>query len=296
MPNWNESKATKITFWDKIFSFSSTTIEKYLKEAIWDYYDQIDKSRDFIRRDYLFLIKTTWYVFVMFILFIWFVFYAISLYLKFSETLKAEWFNLFVFSSSILIFIFFVYFWIKARFINAFSIVTSIFFIWIEIYLIRDAILTIDWITHFVFTTAFIVFAIFLLETSFNFIKVIYNRFVDYKNDFIVIYPKWIYYSDKNWVLDHVHTRVEFDKITNIEAKQVWFLWSLFNYWTLKISTMWAIEDIIFDHCADFDKASKRLDDMRLDYISKKEKWEIWYLEIKPFESSIRDRIMEILS
>lgn len=288
-------EAIKITLWDKIFSFSDASVQKYLKDWIWEYYSQIDQKKDFIKRDYLFLLKETWYVFLLFMFFLIILFYSITFYLKIWKEVETNWFNLTIFISSFVIFLLFFYFSIKARFVNPFSIFISIIFIVIELSLIKEIIMTIEWFYHFIFNASFVVFSIFILETNFKFLKVIYNKYVDYKNDFIVIYPKWIYYSDKDWVLDHIHTRIEFEKISNIEAKQEWFFWWIFNYWTLRVATMWALEDIIFTHCSNITEAWKRLDNVRLDYISRKEKWEISHLEIKPFKSSLRSKIMDIL-
>ena len=294
--NDNNEKADKITLWNKIFSFSEASIEKYLKEAIWEYYYKVDRKKDFIIKDSLFLLKTTWHSFVWLAFFIWLILYFSFFYMDLLVEINEKWVSLPIFGLSIAFIVMFIYFWIKANFVNLFSIIASIILISINIYSTKDALLTVDWISRFMLNTAFIIFIIFLIEITFKFIKAIYDKFVDYKNDFIVIYPKWIYYSNKNWVLSHSHTRVEFDKITNIEAKQEWILSSFFSYWVLKISTMWTMDDIVFEHCENFAEVSKRLDNTRLDYISRKHKWEIWELEAKPFESSLRDNLLKVLS
>ena len=128
---------------------------------------------------------------------------------------------------------------------------------------------------------------------------------MDYKNDFIVIYPEWLYISEKEWALYHSAQRIIFDEIVDVSSKEKWFFWTFFWFWELKISIMWTGEDYEFRYCKNITKVPIMLNEKRIKYVeNKKMRWkkmrkkrkEIIFPECKPFKSRLRNDLIKILN
>ena len=102
-----------------------------------------------------------------------------------------------------------------------------------------------------------------------NTIKLIYNIFVDYKNDFIITMIDWIYKSDKNWFFHHSQTKIAFDSIHNITSTEKHIFHSVLWTWFLYIKTTGDVEDIKLDFAQNIQSEVKKLKDLHTSYLKK---------------------------
>ena len=109
----------------------------------------------------------------------------------------------------------------------------------------------------------------------FKCLKLIYNSYVDFRNDFIISFENWIYISDKNWVFHHSQTKIPFDSIHTVKAIEKHMMDAVWS-WTLHIKTTWDLEDIEFIFCKNIKKQATKLKDLHAKYLMKNDvRWAI---------------------
>lgn len=65
----------------------------------------------------------------------------------------------------------------------------------------------------------------------------VFNIFIDYKYDFSIINPKWIFTYKQKWILRSDFKDLPAEKIRSIIASRNWLLWNIFWYGTVEIYT-----------------------------------------------------------
>lgn len=148
-----------------------------------------------------------------------------------------------------------------------FLIILSLFFIFYNFFLLpifESFIKSSWWITiiNYLFFVPWFFCILYI-------IKLIYNAYVDYKNDFIVTFWEWIYISDKNWIFHLAQSRVPFSSVHTIRATEQNFIHALFETWTLFIKTTWELEDIHIHFCRNVHVEAKKLQDLHFQYLRK---------------------------
>lgn len=99
--------------------------------------------------------------------------------------------------------------------------------------------------------------------------KLIYNAYVDYKNDFLVTFKDWIYISNKEGIFHLAQSKVPFSSVHTIRATEQNFFHAILETWTLFIKTTWNMEDINFKYCKNVHIEAKKLQDLHFDYLRK---------------------------
>jgi len=305
----------KITLLDKIFSFRESIIRQYIENELSDYIDQIDFKTDIMRRHWMFFLVKSFHIF----LFMWIFSYLWILIIKY-QNLIHNIFSQWNFSINVLIWLasFIVIFWFIIYIIRVKTVNKIWTFLWLIISLINIFItfpekISLNYITEILFTSASILSFIFLIETILRCIKIIYNILVDYKNDFIVIYPEWLFISEKSWALYHSVQRILFDEIVDVSSREKWIFWTVLWFWKLKISIIWTWSDYEFRYCKNIFRVPTRLNKKRIQYSELKKmkdnkdpiienKSEIntesktIIKEAKPFKSRLRDDLIKVLN
>lgn len=305
----------KITFLDKIFSFRESIVMQYIENELSDYIDHIDFKNDLIRRHWMFFIIKSSHIFI----FIWIFSYLLFFLIKYQyivENIFKEWnisINMLIWSISFFIIFWFIVYIIKAKTINKIWIFLWFIISSINILLTFPEKLSTIYISEILFISSSILLFIFFLEIILKSIKVIYDILIDYKNDFIVIYPEWLYISEKEWALYHSAQRIMFDEIVDVSSREKWIFWTILWYWKLKISIMWTWDDYEFRYCRNITKVPTLLNEKRIKYAEfkkmKSKKNHVFQNEksienpikisneeCKPFKSRIRDDLIKILN
>lgn len=130
----------------------------------------------------------------------------------------------------------------------------------------------------------------------------------------MVVYPEWLYISEKEWALYHATQRIMFDEIVDVSSREKWIFWTFFWFWKLKISIMWTWEDYEFRYCKNISRVPTQLNERRIEYLKlksmKKKIWDENYQrnievqkrnikaskECKPFKSRIRNDLIKALN
>jgi len=212
-----------------------------------------------------------------------------------------SWLDIWIWIWSFIVIFLFIIYVISVNFVN--KIWTLIWFIlsWINIFFFMPEENIMSFVLDWLFSTAYILLFIFLIEIWIKSFKILYNVLVDYKNDFLIVYPEWIYISEKHWALRHESQRIMFDEIVDVSSREKWFFWTLFWFWKLKISIMWTWEDYEFRYCKDITRVPTKLHEKRIAYnknkkMRSKKSEKLVVNKNKPFKSRIRDDLLKILS
>lgn len=65
----------------------------------------------------------------------------------------------------------------------------------------------------------------------------VFNIFIDYKYDFSIITPRWIFTYKQKWLFNSDFKDLPAEKIRSIIATRNWILGNIFWYWTVEIYT-----------------------------------------------------------
>lgn len=305
----------KITLLDKIFSFRECVIKQYIENELSDYIHQINFKKDIVRRHWIFFLIKSFHVFI----FIWFFSYLLFFLIKYQDIIHdifQKWnisINMLIWSLSFFIIFWFILYIIKAKLINKIWIFLWFTISFINIFLTIPEKISSNYISETLFTSASILLIIFFVEIILKSIKVIYDVLIDYKNDFIVIYPEWLYISEKEWALYHSAQRIMFDEIVDVSSREKWIFWTIFWFWKLKISIMWTWDDYEFRYCRNIAKIPTILNEKRIRYAEFKRMKSKKYHTIKdensrqnavkelnknckPFKSRLRDDLIKTLN
>ncbi len=85
------------------------------------------------------------------------------------------------------------------------------------------------------------------------FIILLYKLFIvflSYKYDFTIVTPEALQTHKQKWLFNYNYKDIPVEKIKTIQARNIWIIWSVFNYWNMTILMDWwvaAAEDIEYD-------------------------------------------------
>jgi len=296
----------KITIIDKILSFRQSTIEQYVENELWLFAKNVDYETDFIKRHWMFFFLNSFHVFVFLWFFVWLLYFITKYHVTVTENFLQWnlWVDIVTWTWSFLTILFFIFYIVKAEIINKIWILIWFIISVINIFLQFNWEISISYTLEMLYSTAWILLFIFLIEVILKSIKVIYDVLIDYRNDFIIIYPEWLYISEKTWALNHEYQRILFDEVVDVSSVENWILWNMFWYWKLNISIMWTWSNYTFEFCNDIVRAPTRLNDKRIEYYSlkkmKAKKENEFHIKpqekCKPFKSRIRDDLIKIMN
>ncbi len=300
----------KITFFDKIFSFRESVIRQYIKNELPEYYDKINFKTDFIKRHWMFFFSKSFHLFIIIWLLI-FLLYKIIIYQHLISNLFLEWnkwLNLLIWIISSFVIFGFIIYVAKVDFFKKIWVLSWFFISWLNLFFIFPDKISSDFILKEAFFIASVLIFVFLIEIILRSIILIYDILIDYKNDFLVIYPEWLYVSEKEWALYHTTQRIMFDEIVDVSSREKWIFWTLFWYWKLKISIMWTWDDYEFRYCKNISKVPTMLNKKRIQYSEwkkmknkKAEELHQWQSfskknpQLKPLKSRLRDDLIKII-
>lgn len=309
----------KITFFDKIFSFRESIVRQYIENELSDYIDKIDFKKDVIKRHWMFFFIKSFSIFIFIWIFSTLLFFLIK-YQHIISNIFEEWnfwINILIWASSFFIIFWFIIYIIKAKFINKIWIFIWFFLSIINIFLTIPEKISVNFILETLFQTASLLLFILFLEVILKSLKIIYDILIDYKNDFLIIYPEGIYISEKEWALRHESQRIMFDEIVDVQSREKWLIWTYFWFWKLTISIMWTWSDYVFRYCKNIERVPTQLHEKRIAYNKRKKmtakkeylnpensknleiqenRNEINIVKCKPFKSRIRDDLIKILN